>query len=544
MNKSREEEIELKEDSNQGVTTPLIAEEDDDQLIRDYDEDKKKYENQIKEETFEEIVHNINRKFSRVSNRSLTSHRMFVDDVNIPNIIIEDKDLIYVIKDIIIASLPISMSLLFVFLLETINIVYVGSFGNAEMLGAVGLGTTFVNIIGTMPIMGLQGGIDTLCSQAFGAKEYKLVGIYTSISRLVAISYFLIIFLPLSIFSDKIFILLGQNEAMVAYCSQFVHSMIIPVFFIGQREVLSRYLQSMLFFKPSMIITLLTLGFHFIWADIFILKLDLRVYGAGIAMLVTQVLNVSLLIGYIYFSSEINKDTMLITSSDTFKLKYIKTFLKLAIPAAFLCIIETLAFEVLTIISSFIGVIEMSATLCLFNFSVILFYFNLGIANAASTYVGNCIGERNEKMARKYINASLCYTLAFAVICQIVIYFYKFEIISMYTSSPEIIDVFYRIIPYFNIYLIFDQVQVSLAGIIKGLGRQEQAAKIMMIVIYFIGVPLQLILTFTMEQGVIGLWRGQFCIVVLILFGFVYIFKSKSVEDTIQELDEGYIEDK
>ena len=61
---------------------------------------------------------------------------------------------------------------------QQVTIILVGHLGAAE-LGAVAMGSLWVNISGTSIIFGGMSSLDTLASQAYGAKNFHLVGLWT-----------------------------------------------------------------------------------------------------------------------------------------------------------------------------------------------------------------------------------------------------------------------------------------------------------------------------------------------------------------------------
>jgi hypothetical protein len=61
------------------------------------------------------------------------------------------------------------------------TVMIVGHMLGAEALGAVGLGTMWVNISGLSIVFGGMSALDTLCSQAYGAQNYKLVGLWAQV---------------------------------------------------------------------------------------------------------------------------------------------------------------------------------------------------------------------------------------------------------------------------------------------------------------------------------------------------------------------------
>lgn len=63
--------------------------------------------------------------------------------------------------------------------------------------------------------MGMSSGLETLCGQAFGAKEYHMLGIYLQRSWLVE-TVFCLLLLPIFVFAAPILKLLGQSSAIAA----------------------------------------------------------------------------------------------------------------------------------------------------------------------------------------------------------------------------------------------------------------------------------------------------------------------------------------
>lgn len=454
-----------------------------------------------------------------------------------------DTPLYIFIKNIILSSFPVSLSLIFTILLETINIIYVGRLGDPYQLAAIGLGTSFCNLIGSMPLQGIQGGIDSLCTAANGEKEFKLIRIYTNISKLVTTSYFFLVFFPFTYIAPYLCKLIVNDDRMIDLTCSFIDSMIIAIFLVGFRELFNRYLQSMLIFYPTMIINFITLILHPIWAYLFIIKWNYNIRGAGYSLAITQFLNVFFVSLYINYSKRvnqnsnpnsfinINKENLL----NIFNWFFIKNYLKYSIPACLLNIVEALAFEILVIISSFIGVYQMSATICLFNIGCLVYIFMLGIAITTGSYVGNCVGGKNVILLKKYAISGIIYAFSLTLLIVVFFYIYKSSIIMLYTNDSKIINYFLEISNYYNIYLIFDCLGIIIAGIVRGLGRQATAMKFLIFIMYVFGVPLSLVSVFVLKLGIIGLWQAQMLIVFLYFVSMFYVVKRESVENTINQ---------
>ena len=59
-----------------------------------------------------------------------------------------------------------------------INAMILGHLNDSVYLAGLGLGSTFASIASMSIALSFAGGLDTLISQAYGAKYYKLCSIY------------------------------------------------------------------------------------------------------------------------------------------------------------------------------------------------------------------------------------------------------------------------------------------------------------------------------------------------------------------------------
>lgn len=75
-------------------------------------------------------------------------------------------------------SLPMIVNAIILEAQYTSTMIFVGRLGEAKYLGAATVGNMLCNITGYSLGYGLCSALDTLVSQAFGAKEYGLVGLH------------------------------------------------------------------------------------------------------------------------------------------------------------------------------------------------------------------------------------------------------------------------------------------------------------------------------------------------------------------------------
>ena len=445
-------------------------------------------------------------------------------------------------KAILSNAIPATFSLLFVFITETINIAFIGRFNDSELISGIGIGTLYINATGYIIGAGLIGGLDTLCSQTFGAKLYHLMGIYVNITRVVLLLFFFIICVPMVYFSSPILMSIGQFQSVCTIASDFCHSMIVSLFFALQYNTSVRYLQAMNKFTPGMIITITTALLHPLWCYIFIFLMDYRVIGAGMAMTITQLLNLILVTIYLQVKNPCPESYFFI-NSESLDCKLIWNYLKKAVPAAILFAADWLGFEILTFMSSYISPQALAANICLFNFITLIFMIPLGMSFATTTLVGISIGGQKVKNAKKYTIASVILAVCVISVTTIFVIIFRDTLPHLYTHEENVAKLVSGLLGIYVCFALIDAAGIILNGAIKGLGMQGIASFICLFILYPVNIPLGYYLAFIAGYGVYGLWYSQFISVVLLLVSYSSIVLYFDWNEIARKAHKNYIKD-
>lgn len=142
--------------------------------------------------------------------------------------------------------------------------------------------------------------LETLCGQAYGARQHHMLGIYLQRSCVV-LSFCAILLLPMFIFATPLLKILGQS-AEVAERTGLVARYLIPMHlsFIFQFS-LQRFLQSQL--KTAIIAwsAAVALAVHAIISWLFIYKLGVGIVGAALTLDFSWWLSVFIMYGYVIY---------------------------------------------------------------------------------------------------------------------------------------------------------------------------------------------------------------------------------------------------
>lgn len=176
----------------------------------------------------------------------------------------------------------------------------------------------------------MGSALETLCGQAYGARQLHMLGIYTqrAILVLLALSIALAV-----IWYNTGFILvtLGQDQEISTGAGDFNRWMIPGLFAYGILQCLTRFLQTQNVVVPMMIISGVTAVFHVLVCWLFVFKVELGSRGAALANAVSYWTSALLLALYIKFSKECAES---FTGFSREAFRGIISFLRLAIPSA------------------------------------------------------------------------------------------------------------------------------------------------------------------------------------------------------------------
>lgn len=177
---------------------------------------------------------------------------------------------------------------------------------------------------------GLVGALETLCGQAYGAKQYSKLGTFTysAIASNVPICVLISI---LWIYMDKLLISIGQDHDISKVAGSYAVWLIPGLFAQAVQQPLTRFLQTQGLVLPLLYCALSTLFFHIPVCWILVDAFGLGSNGAALAISLSYWFNVLSLVCYVRFSNSCEKTRGFV--SDDF-VSGVKQFFQYGIPSA------------------------------------------------------------------------------------------------------------------------------------------------------------------------------------------------------------------
>lgn len=182
--------------------------------------------------------------------------------------------------------------------------------------------------------------------------------------------------------------------------------------------------------------------------------------------------------------------------------------IRLALPGLLMVEAECLAFEILTLVSSYFGTTYLAAQSVLSTLASITFQIPFPIGIVASTRIANFIGATLSKPAKTSAKVTLVAAAAVGLFNAILLSSLRNYIPQLLTSESDVIDLVSRVLPLCAAFQLFDALAASTNGILRGLGRQEIGGWVQLFCYYVVALPISMATSFGLHWDLYGLWLG------------------------------------
>lgn len=426
-------------------------------------------------------------------------------------------------------SLPLIITFLLQYSLTVASIFTVGHLGTVE-LGAVSLASMTVSITGWAVYQGLATSLDTLCAQAYGSGKKKLVGL--QMQRMV---FFLwVVTIPIAIiwlFADKILMAIIPETEVAILAGRYLKILIFGAPGYACFESGKRFVQAQGIFTASLYVLLICAPLNAFMNWFFVWKLEMGFIGAPIAVAITENLLPLFLFLYVYFIG--GRECW-----NGFTWRAFQNWgpmIRLALPGLIMVEAECLAFEVLTLVSSFLGTEALAAQSVLSTISSIAFQIPFPVAIAGSTRVANLIGATLVDAARTAAKVALTGAVIVGLLNMLLLSSLRYSLAGLFTSDETVIAMVAEILPICAAFQLFDALAANCNGILRGLGRQEIGGYVQVFCYYVVAMPVSMGTAFGLGWGIAGLWTGVAIALALVFFIEIVFLSKTSWERSVEE---------
>lgn len=392
--------------------------------------------------------------------------------------------------------------------LTVVSVMFVGHLGELSLAGAA-LAASFAGVSGFSLLVGMGSALETLCGQAYGARQYHMLGIF--LQRAMVVLYLTSI--PVAIVwynMAGILVSLGQDPQIAAKSGEYARFLIPGLFAYATLQPLVKFLQAQSIVFPMACFSITTLCCHIPLCYLLIYKFGVGFRGAALATSMSNWLNVCFLASYVKFSGRCKKTW---TTFSTEAFNDLQGFFKLAIPSAIMFCLESWSFEIIVILSGLLPnpQLETSALSICLTTSSLLYMVPFGLGAATSTRISNELGAARPQAAKRAVAVSVGFGMFEGAFVATLLLSVRNSWGWVFTNELEVVQYVARVIPLLAFLAVMDAVQGVLTGTVRGGGWQAYGAITNLGSYYIVGTPLGYVLAFVYHWNGFGLWAGLIC---------------------------------
>eukprot|EP00826_Nyctotherus_ovalis_P057263 TRINITY_DN7821_c0_g1_i1.p1 TRINITY_DN7821_c0_g1~~TRINITY_DN7821_c0_g1_i1.p1 ORF type:complete len:452 (+),score=56.40 TRINITY_DN7821_c0_g1_i1:139-1356(+) len=394
----------------------------------------------------------------------------------------------------------------------------------------------------------LGSAIDTLCSQAFGARNYRALGNYFNRAVLI-INIVMIPLLIISWNTEKLFASLGYDLELARNIGEYIRYQIPSMVLEVQVLLVIRFLQCQRIYHVQFYFSLLAAATHTVICFMFVRVFHLKLKGASIALNITSLTRFIVFYCYVKFSDRFVLSWIHFDSQSFAKWR---DFFRIAIPNALMVLPEYFGLFILGFEAGYLSKAELASHSIMTNILNFIYGIAYGFGTCSGTLAGNSIGEmRPDLTAHVPFIGIKYYYLTYALIL-VPLLLFKTQIIHLFSSEKRIVELCGSLMVLTYATQLTDGFQAIKSKVLQGVGKTVTAAVGNVIAFIAILHPVAIFLAFFMKMGVFGLWIGWFvgtgCAAIFYLIVWYTLdlnsianeIKEKNQEEVLNDLTRGF----
>ncbi|TKY46139.1 MATE efflux family protein 9 [Spatholobus suberectus] len=427
-------------------------------------------------------------------------------------------------------ALPITAMNVLVFVRAVVSVLFLGRLGSLELAGGA-LSIGFTNITGYSVLVGLAAGLEPVCSQAYGSKNWDLLSL--SLQRMVLI--LLMATIPISLLwlnLERIMLFMGQDSAITGTASLYCFYSLPDLLTNTLLQPLRVFLRSQKVTKPMMYCSLVAVLFHVPLNYLLVVVMGLGVPGVAMASVLTNLNMVVLMAGYVCVCRK--REVVLrwgcgggVVAGVCSGLGQLMGF---AVPSCLMICLEWWWYEIVTVLAGYLPLptLAVAATGILIQTTSMMYTVPMALAGCVSARVGNELGAGKPYKAKLAAMVALgcAFVIGFINVTWTVILGQRWA--GLFTNDEPVKALVASVMPIMGLCELGNCPQTTGCGILRGTARPGVGAHINLGSFYFVGTPVAVGLAFWFKVGFSGLWFGLLSAQVACAVSILYVVLVKT----------------
>jgi multidrug resistance protein, MATE family len=405
-------------------------------------------------------------------------------------------------------AIPVVLAELGWMAMGVIDTIMVGPLG-PEAIAAAGVGTS-LHMAFAIFGMGLLLGLDTLVSQAFGARQ--IADCHRWLAHGVALA--LLLTPPLMLICLGVYVAipwLGFHPAVLpglqGYYGVIIWSSPLLLLYAAFR----RYLQGMHLVKPVMfaLVSANVVNAGANWALIYgnLGLPPMGVVGAAWATIISRFYMAAVLLAAIVLYDRWKWSAVRTLAGDLHR-AWFRRLLQLGFPAASTVALEVGVFASATALAGKLDPISAASHQIALNIAALSFMIPLGLGSAGAVRVGHAIGAGDPPRAAAAGWTAILLATAVMVVAASTFVLIPRTLIGIFTRDEAVLALGSSLLFVAAVFQLFDGLQGVTTGVLRGVADTRTPMITNLLAHWLFGLPVGYTLCFGLGIGVIGLWVG------------------------------------
>ena len=403
-------------------------------------------------------------------------------------------------------AIPVVLAELGWMFMGVVDTVMVGPLG-PQAIAATGIGTS-LHMAFAIFGMGLLLGLDTLVSQAFGARQIRECHSWLAHGVVLALSLTPAVMLMCGLLYFSIDSLGFHPEVQPPLKSYFA-IVIWSTPFLLLYAAFRRYLQGIHVVTPVMVALVSANLVNAVGNWILIYGHlgfpALGVAGAAWATLISRVYMAAVLLVAIVVHDRWRRNDLAALHIHRAALRRL---IALGFPAASTVTLEVGVFAAATMLAGRLAPVAAASHQIALYIAAVSFMIPLGLSSAGAVRVGNAVGALEPRRAAAAGWTAILLGVAFTLAAAILFLIAPRGLIGLFSRDENVLALGSSLLFVAAIFQLFDGLQIVATGVLRGLGDTRTPMITNLAAHWLFGLPVGYNLCFNFGWGVIGLWIG------------------------------------
>lgn len=408
-------------------------------------------------------------------------------------------------------ALPVMLAQLGYIAVQVADTAMVGGYGGADAtpLAAVSFGT-LISWIFLFLCVGLTIGLTPVIGELFVQGEKQKMSNYLQ-SSLLLYPLIGLLCMGIQIVTEPLLYHLDQPAEVVDMSLPYYRLMAYGLPFVMVYGAIKQFLEGVGNTKSAMIVAVTTNVINVVLNYVLIFGKcgfePMGAYGAGLATLISRIINPLLLGAYLICSKKYREYISLFTRKVEYLRNSIK-LIKLGFPIAGQMVLEALAFIFTGVMMGWFGTEAISANQIGNTYGNCTFMLVLSLGSATTICVSHAFGRRSINELSKVVRSALFMAVVWGIMVLTIFASLRNYMPLLFTENEEVILLSSQIIVLYAAFQISDAIQCILVGILRGLQQVKSIAIVAFIAYIVINIPVGYFVAFKLGMGAAGLIVG------------------------------------